>query len=440
MEAAGKRRIDASNSEPPSLSHRLLARTTRQGMPADSSEQSGEDTDGEESIQEANSIEVSSNESDYIAHDPCDSRAQGSAGTQPLHERPALEQEWLQVALTSEDGMSLAPPAKDQETEIEMSHSLNTIANKLSSRGRFIRRCAILAEVDLKNRGLKCSIKPVVEASATKYLMRFYELTKAPKTRRSLAVESPAMVRNPLSSWTVYELDADFASDKRNHVPSTRNRRFQIPALVESSMVRRWLKDCSECSGHSSVSNKSVARLQQARAGSLLRAINTTSGQICPLPEGAKFAVLSYVWGRTRFPETEPPQTVKDATSFAASIGIEWLWVDRMCIQQDEHEKSRLIPLMKDIFALAEVTIVAADGKDAYSGLPGVSLRRGEEKPFKHRKMFKGVAVLPATNSFNALFDGCVWRTRGWSVMPSKLSLRCLFAPKVMFCSTQIFR
>jgi hypothetical protein len=86
-------------------------------------------------------------------------------------------------------------------------------------------------------------------------------------------------------------------------------------------------------------------------------------------PWGEKYVALSYVWGQG----TEKwPKTITDAVHVTKAMGEKYLWVDRLCIDQENPaEKAALVPRMDDIYAAAEFTIVNAAG-EARTGLPGV--------------------------------------------------------------------
>lgn len=67
------------------------------------------------------------------------------------------------------------------------------------------------------------------------------------------------------------------------------------------------------------------------------------------------------------------PETIRDAIRLLQQLGERYLWVDRLCIVQDD-EKNKLLHVlnMDAIFMNAYCTIIAADGTDANRGLPGV--------------------------------------------------------------------
>ncbi|KAM3074697.1 hypothetical protein ACMFMG_008120 [Clarireedia jacksonii] len=95
-------------------------------------------------------------------------------------------------------------------------------------------------------------------------------------------------------------------------------------------------------------------------------------------PWSEPYVVLSYVWGP---PSGDWPPTVMDAVEVTKRMGERWLWVDRLCIDQENaEEKAWLISKMGDIYEGAEFTIVGAAG-DARTGLPGVTNAKREAQP-----------------------------------------------------------
>jgi hypothetical protein len=67
------------------------------------------------------------------------------------------------------------------------------------------------------------------------------------------------------------------------------------------------------------------------------------------------------------------PQTIQDAMILMSQIQERYLWVDSLCIVQDDKDVKRSqIATMNQIYQGAYATIIAASGNDANAGLPGV--------------------------------------------------------------------
>jgi hypothetical protein len=59
------------------------------------------------------------------------------------------------------------------------------------------------------------------------------------------------------------------------------------------------------------------------------------------------------------------PRTVQDALLFTEKIGESYLWVDALCIVQDDHANTQVeIARMATIYDSAFLTLVAADATD----------------------------------------------------------------------------
>jgi len=70
--------------------------------------------------------------------------------------------------------------------------------------------------------------------------------------------------------------------------------------------------------------------------------------------------------------ETLLPQTILDAVTVTEALGLEYLWVDDVCIRGTTSERDAHFDQMHNIYGNAVVTIVAAQGRDAREGLYGV--------------------------------------------------------------------
>ncbi|KAN0120361.1 HET domain containing protein [Hyaloscypha variabilis] len=157
--------------------------------------------------------------------------------------------------------------------------------------------------------------------------------------------------------------------------------------------------------------------------------------------EGVRYAALSYVWGDYTYAKLDNrtikkyfdegalapdkvtlPQAITDAMEVARGVGLQYLWVDALCIKQDdESEKETQIGQMDKIYANAVVTIVAADGKNANSPLLGVSTERKIDQVVAEVRPNVNVLIPVPTGKSLA-----PWETRAWTLQEKLLSNRLI--------------
>ncbi|KAI1271993.1 heterokaryon incompatibility protein-domain-containing protein [Xylaria sp. FL0933] len=164
-----------------------------------------------------------------------------------------------------------------------------------------------------------------------------------------------------------------------------------------------------------------------------------------------RYVALSYVWGQlrdvletTRANEQDLrkehalespsyvarlPDTVRDAIELVSRLGLPYLWVDRLCIVQDDLDrKLPQLEQMGAIYANAYMTLVAADGDDANHGLrgscPGVASPRVLGSPrLSFTPTGKPLVVEP---EFAPRTGPGEWHRRGWTFQERTLSNRNL--------------
>ncbi|KAI1418368.1 HET-domain-containing protein [Hypoxylon sp. FL1857] len=147
--------------------------------------------------------------------------------------------------------------------------------------------------------------------------------------------------------------------------------------------------------------------------------------RIVPAPATCKYAALSYVWGDASESAslTDYPQVVVDAIEATLLMGLQYLWVDRYCIDQnDESDKHRQISQMGSIYASAEIAIIAAAGTDSAYGLPGISRPRQQQG----RETLDGVTLLQGFPHVFYPVKESAWASRGWTYQEGFLSPRRL--------------
>ncbi|KAK5629741.1 hypothetical protein RRF57_005456 [Xylaria bambusicola] len=229
-------------------------------------------------------------------------------------------------------------------------------------------------------------------------------------------------------------------------------RRRPVFPTADHKLLKWWLKNCDRKHAHPDTPTEVRSRMQVILDDGLFRLINTSTGLVEVTASLLTFAALSYVWGPAPCqsknkplkggPVADYPRTIRDAIVTANSLGYGWLWVDRLCIDQSsDGDKAKLIPYMKDIYAAADLTIVAACGNSAEDGLSGTKgTPRKTHKPLIIEHSF---AVAPVTHPFEGLIDETVWYKRGWTFQECVFSRRLLFflnSEMFFCCGDHLFR
>ncbi|KAH8586198.1 heterokaryon incompatibility protein-domain-containing protein [Bisporella sp. PMI_857] len=166
-----------------------------------------------------------------------------------------------------------------------------------------------------------------------------------------------------------------------------------------------------------------------------------------------EYVALSYVWGGNLFIKTlrsnidqlqvplslslernvEVPRSIRDAMNLTESMGKRYLWVDCLCIvQDDEIHKAEQIASMAAIFANASLTIIAASGENADAGLPGfpgISTPRSvQQQTFILNHGLKVVKLQRPDSPFWRVSQP--WGRRAWTIQEHLFSKRRLVYEK----------
>ncbi|KAH7062142.1 heterokaryon incompatibility protein-domain-containing protein [Macrophomina phaseolina] len=235
-------------------------------------------------------------------------------------------------------------------------------------------------------------------------------------------------------------------------VPSTQNPMAHFSTVrtrLDWSRVKEWFRDCTSNHGHSFI-EKAIAAATLPYGFKL---VDIRKRCVVNAPKEFRFAALSYVWGDKRRREFEItksnwaeacvkdflrrvhlPRSISDAIIVCEKLDIPYLWVDRLCILQDDcSQKHEQIRAMDAIYSSADLTICAAAGDSSRYGLPGVG---STPRPFSRRSCFQ-LADLEMVNippNFSACLRYGEWQRRGWTYQETVLSRRLL-----LFTDFQVF-
>lgn len=115
------------------------------------------------------------------------------------------------------------------------------------------------------------------------------------------------------------------------------------------NLVSGWVNCCAEshddCSGAETPLPTRLLDVGRT-AEDLIKLVEPEAGTI------GKFASLSYCWGSSLTVSTTQSQTFQDAIRITRHIGLRYLWIDSLCIlQDDEDDWARESARMSDTFS-----------------------------------------------------------------------------------------
>ncbi|PMD37884.1 HET-domain-containing protein, partial [Hyaloscypha variabilis F] len=169
------------------------------------------------------------------------------------------------------------------------------------------------------------------------------------------------------------------------------------------------------------------------------KVIDCKTRAIVKAPPNCKYAALSYVWGTPEagtvdqsignaqgiFATDVCPAVIRDSLLATLSLDLQYLWVDRYCIDQaDAKEKHDQISQMDLIYAIAYVTIIAAT-RNPDDGLPGAAGSNSNRKQ-QPRVNIRGQIIASTLPNPQMSLEESRWVTRGWTYQEGILSKRRL--------------
>lgn len=169
---------------------------------------------------------------------------------------------------------------------------------------------------------------------------------------------------------------------------------------------------------------------------------------IAPQPL-AQYAALRHMWGTAKrlllcadnlaqystpgalcMNNPEIPSTFKDAFVVTTELDIQYIWIDALCILQDNEVQLQEHMRMDSIYSSAVVTIVS-DTDNADSGIPGISVPRG---PSQATFRYDNTSYISSKRTFGGTMVDSIWETRAWCFQEKLFSKRLL-----IFSSSQAF-
>lgn len=202
--------------------------------------------------------------------------------------------------------------------------------------------------------------------------------------------------------------------------------RLRDSDFINVGLIKEWISTCQQFHTRTCCEPTSPST-------SLSWMIDTISGCLVAAEKATRYVALSYVWGQTEMlrttietldalqevgaldekscPKISP--VIRHAIALVPQLGERYLWVDALCIPQDDPEcLQRHIRHMASIYEAAVFTIVAADGTDANHGIPGL---RGISAARKVPPFLQLTSRLRLRPRLPVKTQRSPWGKRGWT-------------------------
>ncbi|KXX75675.1 Heterokaryon incompatibility protein 6, OR allele [Madurella mycetomatis] len=219
----------------------------------------------------------------------------------------------------------------------------------------------------------------------------------------------------------------------------------EVGPYANLDYIRRWIRHCDEMHGGACSGQAGNRQTVQPK-----RLIDVVERCIVLAPSEASYFALSYVWGRDMIPlltrETLErystagglgvgydllPRTIADAMVLVAELGGRYLWVDNLCIMQDDDkEKQHQVFRMDDIYRGAAVVVVvaaaAASDANANAGIPGIGAPRRRRGVGQRLETIRDLRLVNVPPRMLQAVDLTPWSSRGWTYQEAMLARRIL--------------
>ncbi|KAF2853965.1 HET-domain-containing protein [Plenodomus tracheiphilus IPT5] len=215
-------------------------------------------------------------------------------------------------------------------------------------------------------------------------------------------------------------------------------------------MIKSWLSDCEQSHGDSC--NKH--RTSNAETEEILL-VDVVNDCLTVATYEQYYFALSYVWGASKqfltltdnYEELCRPgslsaqpltQTIRDSMSFVKSLGERYLWIDTVCIvQNDTPKKAKAIAQMCSIYSKAVATIISLSGASADAGLSGIPPTARNTTamyvcPGLHITQRSILDQMMKTYNYDS--EDCVYNSRAWTFQERLLSNR-----SIIFVDEQVY-
>ena len=216
----------------------------------------------------------------------------------------------------------------------------------------------------------------------------------------------------------------------------------RVGETVDIGLLKRWIHTCE---------NEHRENCETAwwrDPGEVLlknaRVLDVSHMAIVPAPRSCRYVALSYIWGgigaeywttqanlkqrsrRGGLDISMLPATIQDIIQLVRQLGEQYLWIDTLCIVQDDtNDKAKQIGAMELIYGFSVFTIFAAGGTSVRDPLPG--FRPGTRDPNQQIAKIQGLHLAVPLILPHEAIASSAWNMRGWTYQELMLSRRRIF-------------
>lgn len=245
--------------------------------------------------------------------------------------------------------------------------------------------------------------------------------------------------------YQVGNIQLSATSAAQHGMPRFCHGRVLNPKRANIGLARDWLNECeTHHKQRCSLPDDAIGGSAPPRD---LLVVDVLRMNLCRMPPGSRYIALSYCWpkvntfvttksivtelynpGALSDNEGRMIQAIQDAIRCVSELGERYLWVDALCIiQDDEEHKSSQIQQMDRVYGSSLLTLIHAPPSagpevEAHNGLAGYRKRYRRTKQVTYQ--VQGLELLIPSPSLDDVISGSLWTTRAWTFQEERLSRR----------------
>lgn len=361
-------------------------------------------------------------------------------------------------------------PFKGKTEDAHASTQLGKLSD-IALRADKCRLCALMIESLARHNGRRPQPEDVCRAETS-----FYGVYRDPRGKVYWTRRLTIGIRTPKGSWAhafqpcnvgalSMEVDVKNRFRHKGHVDAMVFGGRHRPLMIDLDWIRQWIRICK--TDHGEICE--TADIDAGPNTAIIRFVDVFERCVVTLEDISlskhEYMALSYVWGGPQkvaiikankaelsqpgsLPIGHLPQTLEDAIFVARSLGYKHLWIDALCIVQDDLDDKKVqIGQMSRIYGLSSLTVIAATAKNANGGLPGIRegtrfLRQeeilihpesgpGNDQSTRPAPLSLMTTLYPLFNQNDHYLEHTPWNDRGWTMQERVMSRRVLvFMPE----------